>query len=175
MCLRSLKNDTSGYTPATILYGQDLMTPSVWPAPRYDFVEGEYDKYISERIEMMNTKLKELRTQARLISNEKKKDMKKRYDYKVHNRKLFTIGEHVLLYDHYKETKFSDVWIGPMTVCKVNKNGTYHLLGPNCKRLDGAVNGDYLISYQRHNRMTPDVDMAKNGLLYRPWLERKSF
>jgi len=49
--------------------------------------------------------------------------------------------------DQYPENKFADKWIGPMTVVRINGSGTYHLAGPNSRRLDGAVNGDQLIPF----------------------------
>ncbi|KAI8982143.1 hypothetical protein BDF20DRAFT_937786 [Mycotypha africana] len=89
--------------------------------------------------------------------------MKNRYDKRIHVRRQFIIGEQCLLFDHYKENKFPYVWIGPMTVIKVNNNGTYHLSGPNARRLDGAVNREQLLPYIKKNRMLPDVEIAKNN------------
>lgn len=76
--------------------------------------------------------------------------------------------------DHYPPDKFSDRWIGPMTVVKVNESGTYHLVGPNKRRLGGAVNGDFLIPYHCKNRMVPDVTKKRSEELFNAWIERKS-
>ncbi|KAG0736925.1 hypothetical protein G6F57_012407 [Rhizopus arrhizus] len=108
------------------------------------------------------------------ISEEAKKKQKQRYDKTVHFQKRYQIGEQVLMKDHYPPDKFSDRWIGPMTVVKVNESGTYHLVGPNKRRLGGAVNGDFLIPYHCKNRMVPDVTKKRSEELFNAWIERKS-
>jgi hypothetical protein len=174
VALRTMKNDTTGLTPGRLLYGYDIRTPAIWPAPRIDYVEGELSEEVNRRIEEIESTMKQCREDARLKSEEKKKKQKSRYDRTVQLKRMYEIGEQVLMYDHYKETKFSDVWIGPMTIMKANNSGTYHLKGPNAKRLEGAVHGDQLIPYRSRKVMTPDVQMKKNEDVFRSWLERRS-
>jgi hypothetical protein len=174
VALRTMKNDTTGFTPGRLLYGYDLRTPSIWPAPRIDYVEGELNEEINRRIEEIDKVMLKCREDARLKSDEKKKKQKARYDLTVQERKRYEVGEQVLMKDHYKENKFSDVWIGPMTVMKVNNSGTYHLKGPNARRLEGAVNSDQLIPYSSRKSMVPDVQMKKNQEVFQSWLERRS-
>lgn len=69
--------------------------------------------------------------------------------------------------------KFADKRIDPMTVVRVNNSGTYHLSGPNSRRLEGAVNGDQLIPFAARESMVPDVQTQKFDSLFSSWLERK--
>ncbi|KAG1140938.1 hypothetical protein G6F37_012897 [Rhizopus arrhizus] len=167
MALRTMKNDATGFTPGMLLYGYDIRTPGNWPPARQDYVEGELQQEIDRRVEEIDTVLKDYRTNA-------KKKQKQRYDKTVHFQKRYKIGEQVLMKDHYPPDKFSDRWIGPMTVVKVNESGTYHLIGPNKRRLGGAVNGDFLIPYHCKNSMVSDVTKKRSEELFNAWIERKS-
>lgn len=117
--------------------------------------------------------MKEVKRIAKERSNEKKKQQKERYDLTVYHRKIFKVGEQVLMKDQYPENKFADRWIGPMTIKKVNASGTYHLVGPNARRLEGAVNSDQLIPYYCKNTMIPDVQKKLQEQLFKSWVERK--
>lgn len=173
MALRTMKNEATNYSPGKLLYGYDIRTPGNWAAPREDYEEGNYAGEINRRIKEIDTYLEAYRQKAREDSNEAKKKMKKRYDETVKFRKLFKVGEQVLMKDQYPENKFADRWIGPMTVTRVNQSGTYHLVGPNSRRLEGAVNGDQLIPYHLKNKMVPDVQQKRKEGLFMAWLERK--
>jgi hypothetical protein len=173
MALRTMKNESTNYTPGKLLFGYDIRTPGNWTAPRIDYEEGNYASEINRRIQEINTYLDEYRKKARQNSNEGKKKMKVKYDETVKFRELFKVGEQVLMKDQYPENKFADRWIGPMTVTKVNQSGTYYLVGPNSRRLDGVVNGDQLIAYHRKSRMTPDVQLKRKEGVFMAWLQRK--
>jgi hypothetical protein len=173
MALRTMKNESTNYTPGKLLFGYDIRTPGNWTAPRIDYEEGNYASEINRRIQEIDTYLDEYRKKARQNSNEGKKKMKVKYDETVKFRELFKVGEQVLMKDQYPENKFADRWIGPMTVTKVNQSGTYYLVGPNSRRLDGVVNGDQLIAYHRKSRMTPDVQLKRKEGVFMAWLQRK--
>ena len=58
--------------------------------------------------------------------------------------------------------KLSDNWVGPLTVIKVNTNGTYHLSGINSRKLNGAVNGDKLKKYYEiKKKVVPNIVMKE--------------
>lgn len=64
----------------------------------------------------------------------------------------------MLLKDNVPATKFSDKWLGPYTVLRVNKNGVYHLTGKNGLRLKCAVNGDRMKPLDNSaSHLVPDV------------------
>jgi hypothetical protein len=173
MALRTMKSEGTGFTPSKLLFGYDIRTPGNWSAPRNDYVEGEYSQEIDRRVEEIDAAVKEYRKKAREVSNEGKKHMKSRYDETVKFRKQYRVGEQVLMKDQYPENKFADKWIGPMTVVRVNGSGTYHLSGPNSRRLEGAVNGDQLVPFASRKSMIPDVQTKKLEGLFSSWLERK--
>ncbi|KAI8971949.1 hypothetical protein BDF20DRAFT_915693 [Mycotypha africana] len=50
----------TGLTPAKMLYGFDIQTPLVWPAPRNDYVE-ELVAEITRRVEEIDTIMRDLR------------------------------------------------------------------------------------------------------------------
>ncbi|KAG1300383.1 hypothetical protein G6F62_006847 [Rhizopus arrhizus] len=174
MALRTMTNDSTGFTPGKLLYGYDLRTPGNWPAPRRKYVEGELQEEIAQRIVNIDQELKTYREEARKKSNETKKKQKERYDRTIQFRKTFQIGETVLMKDNYTSNKFSDKWIGPFTVTKANNSGTYLLIGPNRKRIQGPVNSDQLIPYYCKNTMVPELTSTSNLSNFQTWLERKS-
>lgn len=174
MAMRSMKSESTGFTPSYLLYGQEMRTPSLWVAPREDYVEGEYQTEINNRVEYVISKLQEVRKVAREVSNEKKNKQRERYNLTVQHKKRYQVGEQVLMKDQYPENKFADRWIGPMTVKKVNDSGTYHLVGPNARRLDGAVNSDQLIPYHCKNSMVPDIQKQVKEQLFKSWIERRT-
>ncbi|KAG1168812.1 hypothetical protein G6F70_008948 [Rhizopus microsporus] len=174
LALRTMVNSATGHTPGYLLYGYQFQTPVTWKAPREDFVEGEELEAIQERVIMIQGKLKEAREMAREKSDARKLVEKRNYDKRVMFTRRFEIGEKVLLKDMVPISKFSDRWLGPFTVIKINKNGTYHLIGTNSRRLDGAVNGDMLKPFNESARMTPDVTVSRAHEQFQSWVLNKS-
>lgn len=174
LAVRTMKNSATGFTPAFLLYGYEFMTPVIWMAPREDFVEDDWEETIKERAIMIQEKLKEAREHARMKSDEKKKKEKAAYDRTVGFRKQFEVGEEVLMKDMLPASKFADKWIGPFRVLKVNKNGTYHLVGSNSRKLDGAVNGDKLTAFHNAKLMVPDVTVTRAQQQFKSWVARFS-
>lgn len=124
MVLHSTVNSSTGKSPSYLLFGYKFRTPAVWASPRKDFIVGEEDEELQERIELIQNKMVQVREIARLRSDEYKKKAKINYDKKVTFTKRYEVGELVLLKVICPEYKFSDKWEGPYNVLEVNKNGT---------------------------------------------------
>ncbi|KAG2190969.1 hypothetical protein INT47_007114 [Mucor saturninus] len=172
LVLRTMSNDSTGFSPAMLLFGYDMRTPAIWPAPRTDFVEGEAMDEVASRIKVVQLLTDGLREEARQKTKDRQQQDKRRYDGQVGPRKRFSVGEQVLMRDNKPATKLQDRWLGPMVVNQVNKNGTYHLTGPNYLRLQGAVNGDSLVPFYRHRTMIPDVQVRRAQAQFQAWLDR---
>ncbi|KAI8575729.1 hypothetical protein K450DRAFT_260191 [Umbelopsis ramanniana AG] len=65
--------------------------------------------------------------------------------------------------DHIPAGKLEAKWIGPLTVTRINLNGTYHLAAPFGSRLAGAVNGDVIKPWVERAGMVPDVLTARDA------------
>ena len=174
MALRSMVNTATGYSPSYLLFGYEFRSPAVWEAPREDFVLGEELEALKDRVVMIQDKMEEVRTLARMKSDEQKAKAKIRYDARVIDPRRYQVGEQVLLKDNTPATKFSDKWLGPYTVLKVNKNGTYHLTGHNSQRLRHAVNGDRLRPYDKSAaHLVPDVLTSAAQQQFRSWVNSR--
>lgn len=175
MILRSTKNSGTGYSPSYLLFGYEFRTPSVWISPRLDYVEGEEEQELVERVGMVKEKLAQVREKARQASDEKKKQAKLRYDSKVHFKRQFKVGEEVLLQVMVPSSKFADKWEGPYRVLKVNPvSGTYHLTGKNSMKLKHAVNGDRLKPYNGEAKhMVPDVLVSQAYDQFKRWVNSR--
>ncbi|KAG2210811.1 hypothetical protein INT45_006733, partial [Circinella minor] len=172
MALRTMPNDSTRHTPAMLLYGQEIRTPSIWPAPRQDYIEGELNVEVARHVETIKKVIHTLRKDAKDRSLQERKRHKKYYDRFVHPRKKFAVGEQVLMKDQHPQSKFHPKWLGPMTVTKATDYGVYYLAGPNSRKIQGAVNGDVLIPYYQHSRMIPDVQVKRAEQQFRAWIER---
>lgn len=175
MILRSTKNAGTGYSPSYLLYGYEFRTPAVWVSPRLDFVEGEEEEELLERIGLVGEKLEGVRIKAREYSDERKARAKIRYDANVHFIRQYEIGEKVLLKNPNPTSKFADKWEGPYQVVQVNKgSGTYHLTGRNSLRLKHAVNGDRLKPFNNEMKgMIPDVMVSKAADQFQRWVDSR--
>lgn len=172
-CLRTMVNESTKYTPAMLLYGYELRTPANWSAPRYDYVEGEIEEEVSRRTKAITNVIQQIREEAIKNSDNKKLKMKERYDKQItHEARKFQIGDRVLMKNHVPGHKFDFKWIGPYDVVAVNKNFTYHLRGPNSRKLDGAVNGNYLLPFRESQRMVPTLKEKRKIDAASEWMER---
>jgi transposase InsO family protein len=172
LAIRTMKNKSTGFTAGKLLFGYDLRTPSTWPAPRDDFVEGDIAGEVANRVEDIKKMADEFRVEARRHVARRQAEQKRRYDSNVAVRPRFQLGEQVLMKDQVPPSKFANRWLGPMVVIKVNKNGTYWLHGPGGRRLDGAVNGDVLVPFHTKNKMIPDVQVSRAAECFKAWIER---
>jgi hypothetical protein len=172
LSIRTMKNESTGFTASKLLFGYEMRTPSTWPTPREDFIEGALVDEVADRAVLIEKLASEYRVDARQKVVEAQQDRARRYNQVVAPRKTYKIGEQVLMKDQNPPTKFANKWLGPMVVIKVNKNGTYWLEGPKQRRLDGAVNGDNLVPYRSKLQMVPDVRQSRAGELFEVWMER---
>lgn len=173
LAIRTMPNDVTQLTPAYLLYGYDLRTPMTWPAPRIDFVEGDIQAAVNERIKAVQGIVEKQRQEARVNSDKRKAKWKAKYNAGV-DLKRFEKGDLVLMMDSYKENKLDDTWIGPYQVAKVNQNGTYWLVGQDSKRIDGAVHGERLRRYYERKTMVPSVLPARVGRNLEAYTERRN-
>jgi hypothetical protein len=173
MVLRSTVNTSTGYTPSYLLFGYEMKTPATWTPPIDDFVEGEEEEALVERITKLQIGQKELLEKARNTSDARKAKNKINYDTKVYFPKRFEVGDQVLLKEMVLQEKLSDTWIGPFTVIKCNQNGTLHLVGRNSRKIQGAINGDRLKPFREHRNMIPDVEPIRREA-YRRWTARRN-
>lgn len=172
LAIRTMPNESTKHSPAMLLFGYEMRTPSTWPSPQQDYVEGEIIEEVERRTRIIQYLRSTLHVKARETADLEKKRHKQRYDQAVHIRRRFKLGEQVLMKDNVPAGKFADRWIGPLTVTRVNESGTYHLRGPDMKRLQGAVNGDKLIPYHQHKTMIPDVQIQRAAQRFQAWINR---
>lgn len=172
LAIRTMPNESTKYSPAMLLFGYEMRTPSTWPAPQRDYIEGEIIEEVERRTRIIQYLTSTLHAKAKETAEKEKKRQKQRYDQDVHLRRRFKLGEQVLMKDSAPVGKFSDRWIGPLTVTRVNDSGTYHLQGPDMRRLQGAVNGDKLVPYYQHKRMIPDVQVQQAAQRFEAWIDR---
>lgn len=171
LAIRTSPNESTKFTPAMLLYGYEMRTPATWPAPRTDYVEGEFEDEIASRAKVIKYLTTALWEQAKNDAEIRKNRDKNRYDQNVGLRRRFKIGEQVLMRDKTPSGKFSDRWIGPLVVTRVNNSGTYYLDGPNGGRLRGAVHGDNLMPYRQSKNMIPDVQVKRAEQHFQAWIE----
>ncbi|OBZ80900.1 hypothetical protein A0J61_11051 [Choanephora cucurbitarum] len=176
MCIRTMVNEATGFSPSMLLYGYEMRTPSTWVPPRYDYVLGEIQDEIARRAKEIETWVYETRREAKEKAEEKKKMRKLIYDRTVVPREPFKINDKVLMKDHYPKDKFADHYIGPLTVIKHNApTNTYHLVGPNYRRIEHAVHGDILLPFKESKRMIPDVMVTRAMNQFQSWLDKQRY
>lgn len=172
LAIRTMPNESTKFSPAMLLYGYELRTPAIWPAPRRDYVEGEIEREVTSRLKAIQHMTDTSRQEAREHVEQQQKRDKRRYDQFVAPRRRFGIGEQVLMRDQHPESKFSDRWLGPYTVTRVNKHGTYLLAGPSSRRIQHAVHDDMLISYHRRASFVPDLPVQRAHEQLNSWINR---
>ncbi|KAI8875094.1 hypothetical protein K501DRAFT_299501 [Backusella circina FSU 941] len=102
-------------------------SPTTWQSPIVDYVEGEFEVDLAKRVKYVEEDLTRIRKEARMNSDVAKQRSAIRYDKTVHQRPAFKTGEQVLMKDFNPKTKFSNKWLGPMVISRVNRNNTYYL------------------------------------------------
>lgn len=78
-----MPNEATGHSPSMLLFGYELKTPGTWPVPRLDFVEGEIEDEIGNRVKAITQLNQELRPMARERAQEKKERDCEQYDRTV--------------------------------------------------------------------------------------------
>lgn len=172
LVLRTLVNESTGFSPSQLLYGFQLITPGTWQAPIRDYVEGEYEVDVAKRVEFVQTELEKLRQIAREKSDQAKARQAIRYNKLVYPR-TYQIGEQVLLKEDVPSGKFADKWSGPYVVIQVLRNGTYQLEGIRKGRIKNAVNGDSLKPFIESKYMVPDVATQNAMEHFKTWVDAR--
>ncbi|KAG0900014.1 hypothetical protein G6F33_013153 [Rhizopus arrhizus] len=172
LAVRTMPNETTKFTPSMLLFGYEMRTPSNWPAPRKDYVQGEMVLEVESRIRVITGLMNEFRAEAQERSGLMQQRRKKNYDVKITPRR-YELGDKVLYRDKVKDNKFSYCWIGPFMVVRVNVHGTYWLDGAGGKKVMGAVNGDELKPWKDHVRLKPDVAVSGAYEQYRRFYEER--
>jgi len=161
LAIRTMPNESTGYSAAKLLYGYDIRTPAIWPSPPSDDVEGEYEDALLGRIQVIDGMMREFWHTARERDESRPQVAARRYNQTVISR-AFELGDLVLMRDHYVAHKLDNKWIGPLTVIRVNQHGTYRLSGPFGGRIEEAVNGDQLRPWTMRSSMRPDVQSHRH-------------
>ncbi|OMJ12683.1 Retrovirus-related Pol polyprotein from transposon [Smittium culicis] len=162
LSIRSMKNQSTGFTPATLLYGQNITLPSAWITPEADI---NIEEAVSERISYLNTGLVELRKLGYKKNEKSKITSSNRYNQRV-VKSQYKLGDRVLKHTDVLKSKFSAVWEGPYTITKVGNKGAYTIIDSSGNY--DITHGDKLKTYRESNRMIPEVSSAKlNSTLQR--------
>ncbi|OMH79509.1 Transposon Ty3-G Gag-Pol polyprotein [Zancudomyces culisetae] len=161
LVIRTMRNKSTGMSPAELLYGVKLSTPALWSPPAEI---SDLDLAIQERIAAINTSIPELRSIGYQKSVKAKQNMKLIYDRRV-RLVNFKVDEMVLKLIEHVTDKFQEVWEGPYRVLKKLNLGAYLIADSDGNR--DIVNGDSLKSFFHSNRMVPEVTTQLRSKLQR--------
>ncbi|OMJ17838.1 hypothetical protein AYI69_g7272, partial [Smittium culicis] len=147
---RTYRNKTSvhrsiGKSPAEILYGLCLLTPSVWENKPIDICEGTCD-FIAERNRFISEVLPTYRTAAYNMGV-KAKNIESGYYNKKVNPRFFVVGDYVLKSLAEPYSPLSDRNVGPFEVTAIKGDGVYEIT-------DTEGNSDY-VHADRLRKYTP--------------------
>ncbi|OMJ21168.1 Pol polyprotein [Smittium culicis] len=154
LAIRSMKNKSTGLSPAKLLYGVELTLPSSWKGPESEVNIG---KAIEELLSYINTGLEELRNSGYERNIISKNNSAAIYDAKVVKHQ-FKLGDKVLRHSDVLKYKFSATWEGPFTITRLGNKGAYTIMDSS-GNFD-IVHGDKLKIYRESNRMIPEVSSS---------------
>lgn len=166
LAIRTMVNESTKTTPARLLFGFELATPTVWqPAPDRDLDEPIEDT-VTQRIKKMDVDVETLRRQAAENSINAQARMAMRYNQYVVPRS-FKEGDLVLLRIEQptsisQSAKFSQLYEGPYRIVRPLVNGTY--LITDGQGAQDKVHVDRLKAYTAHTEMVPEVVSAAKPL-----------
>ncbi|PVU85983.1 hypothetical protein BB559_006724 [Furculomyces boomerangus] len=135
LSIRTLKNRNTGYSPAQLLYGIDLMLPYAWKPPAD---QEDMEAAILEQIKYIKDDLPELR---QIVVEQ------------------FQLGDRVLKSVEQIHSKFDANWEGPFTIVGVGNRGNYYISDSQGSR--DVINGDRLKSYRESEYMIPSVKESR--------------
>ncbi|OMH79371.1 hypothetical protein AX774_g7215 [Zancudomyces culisetae] len=161
LVLRTMKNKSTGYSPAEMLYGIQMEIPSTWKPNGTN--ENEEEEF-KNRIQLIKEDLPQIRELGIKGSVKAKK-----YDEVRYNRKVeiynFKIGDFVLKLIEYEQAKLERVWEGPYKVENRLDKGTYIISDQFGNR--DLVHGDILKQYNTSTYMIPEVTTTLKSKLRR--------
>ena len=143
--IRSIPNETTGFSPFEILYGRPARGPleilhEAWTSPRDE--ESNLVQFVVD----LKTRLKETLDLALLNSDVAKDKQKKYYDRKASPR-AYQVGQKVLLLNKAKRSKFEMTWVGPYTVIEKLNDVDYRLETPGKRKSDLVVHVNLIKPY----------------------------
>lgn len=158
--IRTMVNESTGYTPVRLLYGFDLRTPTNWqPAPDRELDEPT-EQTIANRMQEMDLNFQQPRERAaqRSINNQERQG--RRYNNFVMER---AFKENDLSPTSISQSaKFSQLYEGPYTVVRPMNNGAY-LITDN-EGAEDIVHVDRLKPYSAYRHMIKEVVAASKPL-----------
>ncbi|OMH80871.1 Pro-Pol polyprotein [Zancudomyces culisetae] len=108
LAIRTMRNKSTKYSPAELLYGVQIATPSVWtPPPDVD----DLDIAVQERIDAIKSSLPEMRTDSVRNNVLAKERDRESYNKQVKSYK-FNIGDLVLKMTEQTQSKLEEIWEG---------------------------------------------------------------
>ncbi|OMH85642.1 Retrovirus-related Pol polyprotein from transposon [Zancudomyces culisetae] len=161
LAIRTMRNRSTGYSPAELLYGVKITTPAVWSPPAEP---SDLDSAIQERIEAIGTNIPELRNIGLSRSVKAKQIMKSHYDKNITNFK-FKVDEMVMKLVEHVTDKFQEVWEGPYKIVQKLNFGAYTIMDSDGNR--DIVNGDSLKQFHHSSHMVPEVTRTLKSKLRR--------
>ncbi|KAL0086282.1 hypothetical protein J3Q64DRAFT_1809300 [Phycomyces blakesleeanus] len=93
LVLRFLVNNSTGHSPSILLFGYNIRTPAIWPAPRTDFVEDEAVIEIANRVKTIQQLTNGLFKEAWTRIKKRQLQDKRHYDIQVSPCKRFLVSE----------------------------------------------------------------------------------
>ncbi|OMJ17839.1 Retrovirus-related Pol polyprotein from transposon [Smittium culicis] len=145
LALRTSVHRSIGKSPAEILYGLCLLTPSVWENKPIDIYEGTCD-FIAERNRFISEVLPTYRTAAYNMGVKAKNIESGYYNKKIKPR-FFVVGDYVLKSLAEPYSPLSDRNVGPFEVTAIKGDGVYEIT-------DTEGNSDY-VHADRLRKYTP--------------------
>ncbi|OMH80180.1 Retrovirus-related Pol polyprotein from transposon [Zancudomyces culisetae] len=161
LAVRTMRNRVTQLSPAELLYGVKLTTPTIWtPPPEVD----NFDMAIKERIENIKTDIEELRGIGLENSIKAKEKAKIIYDKRVVEFR-FKVNDLVMKANEQQLSKLERLWEGPYKVERVLRYGTY-VISDNEGNRD-LVHGDMLKAFHYSQFMVPEVSVTLKSKLKR--------
>ncbi|OMH83345.1 Retrovirus-related Pol polyprotein from transposon [Zancudomyces culisetae] len=161
LAIRTMRNKSTKYSPAELLYGTQIVTPSLWtPPPDADDIE----LAIQEQIKSITSELPEMRTES-ITNNIAAKER----DKQTYNRTVkvlaFKVGDLVLKMTEQTQSKLEEIWEGPYKVENALSRGTYIISDSDGNR--DLVHGDMLKQFLYSRHMIPEVTNTLKSRLHR--------
>ncbi|KAK8771307.1 hypothetical protein V5799_025446 [Amblyomma americanum] len=166
--LRTSENRSTGFTPAFLMFGRELQTPTdivlakMRDAAPAQTAAADYARRVRKRIE--NAVKETSRNRARARASQKAA-----YD-RTHRDLEFQVGDLALKRNHVlsdASTGFAaglaPKWVGPFIVAEKLSPLNYKLRGPNSARLSGPIHvGELKRYFQREAAVEREVPATRN-------------
>jgi transposase InsO family protein len=166
LAMRTLVNEATRFSPARLLYGFELTTPTQWKPALDRNLDEPNEVTLKAQVEAMDVSLEQLREQATINSTRDQARQRIRYDILVRPR-TFAAGDLVLLRIDAptamtQTAKFSQTFEGPYTVVRPLVNGAYLIQDDNGAK--DSVHVDRLRPFTAHTYMVPELLSAARPL-----------